>query len=299
MASDIAPVLSVIIIARNGPAQLRRCLVSLRSQPRFRECEVHVVTKFPAERKSGRITPGDENTHWHPVPKDATVPSMRSLGIAKASAGLVALLEDDCTLGSDWLASLLSSHQSDYPAVGGAVEPGDFSRGIDWAVYYCEYARFLAPFSGIVDALPGNNVAYRADSLDREAVADGFLDVFFHQRLREAGNDLLAADHMVVFNNNRRRFSDCTWMPFHHGRAYAAQRFSVCDRFRRLLYIVLSPLLPIVKLARTHREIVRRRRSDLPIARALPWIMLFYCSWSVGECLGYLAGAGNSCDEWR
>ena len=169
---------------------------------------------------------------------------------------------------------------------------------MDWAVYYCEYARFLTPYNGLVKALPGNNVSYKRGSLGSVA-SQGFFEIFFHQALRKAGTDLVAAEGMTVVNNHRRGISDCISIPYHHGRAYASQRFSGQQVSRRLLYTALSPLLPIVKSARTLKEIMARRRSDLPIARALPWIFLFHCSWSAGECLGYLAGPGSSGDKWR
>ena len=45
MTADTVPVLSVVLIAFNGPTQLHRCIASLKSQTRIDECEVVIVSK--------------------------------------------------------------------------------------------------------------------------------------------------------------------------------------------------------------------------------------------------------------
>lgn len=297
MVRDPAPLLSVVIVAFNGPLYLRRCIYSLTLQPRFREVEVHIVSNQSARLEIEYVS-GADNVHCHPVPASTTVPLMRSLGIENSRGRLVALLEDDCTVGPHWLDSLLAAHEKARPVVGGAVEPGDYSRPIDWAVYYCEYARFLAPLSGAVAALPGNNVSYRREFLQSLDTGSGFHEVFIHPELQATGSELYAAEDMVIFSVNRRCHADCIATPYHHGRAYAARRFSARDWRSRTLYFLLSPLLPILKSLRTLREIRTRRRPELPVIAVLPWIVLFHCCWSAGECLGYLAGAGNSAQRW-
>jgi hypothetical protein len=184
-------------------------------------------------------------------------------------------------------------------AVGGAIEPGDYTRGLDWGVFYCEFGRFMAPFSGPVNALPGNNVSYRSEAMDPALIKHGFYEIFIHERWQKSGIELYAVSDMVVKNNNSWRFANCTVIPFHHGRAYAGQRFGTRFSARRLIYAVLATLLPIVKSFRTFREVHSRRRRDLPLVRALPWILVFHGFWSMGELVGYLAGPGNSIGKWR
>jgi len=286
-----------VVVSFNGAALLSDCLSALITQPDFQEMEVHVISKL----KRGQVPEVHEETgriYWHQVPATETVPAMRSLGIMQSGAGLIALLEDDCIVGPHWSRSLLSAHQSDYPAVGGAIEPGPYTRGLDWGVFYCEFARFLLPFSGCVAALPGNNVSYKSEALDIESIQQGFYEVFIHENWRKSGIELYAAEGMVTSNNNTWNLENCTSIPFHHGRAYAGQRFGSHYGAKRICYGLLAMILPIIKSVRTLRQVISRRRTELPLLKALPWIIIFHSCWSLGEFVGYLAGPGDSIEKW-
>lgn len=294
-SSRSIPSLSVVVVSFNGENLLAKCLASLASQQGADQIEIHVLSKEPRTPQSGS-TPCIQ---WHQVDATTTIPAMRTAGVAKSTSNLVALLEDDCQVGPDWLQSILSAHQSEHPAIGGAIEPGDFKRGLDWGVFYCEFARFLSPFSGNVRALPGNNVSYKRQAIDQLHISEGFYDVFIHEQLQNSGTELIAHQDMVVRNTNTWTLEGCTLTPFHHGRAYAGQRFGPRFNFRRLLYGLLAPLLPVVKSVRTLREVRSRGRDDLPLVKPLPWILLFQSSWSAGEFVGYLAGSGDSIKKWQ
>jgi hypothetical protein len=75
-----------------------------------------------------------------------------------------------------------------------------------------------------------------------------------------------------------------------------AESFSI---WRKILYTVLSMGLPIVKVARLAREVAKRHRYQVEFFLSIPWVMIFLSSWSLGELIGYAAGAGHSADEWR
>lgn len=296
--SGLTPTLSVVVVSFNGDKLLDKCLAALVSQPGSQQIEIHVISR----NRRPDVPPGNGCStpiHWHEVTHTATIPEMRRLGIEKSNSELLALLEDDCLVGPHWLQAILAAHESGHPAIGGPIEPGDYRRGLDWAVFYCEFARFLTPFSGVVKALPGNNVSYKKGVIDQAHSADGFYEVFFHESLQNAGTELLANNYMLVTNVNSWRFEDCSISPFHHGRAYAAQRFGSQYSARRLFYGLVALLLPVVKSFRTLREIGSRRRKDLPRLKALPWIIIFHSCWSAGEFLGYFAGPGNSIGKWR
>ena len=296
--SGSPPILSVVVVSFNGEKLLSECLAALVSQPGTQQIEIHVISKktCPDVPPDGGRAP---RIHWHQVAATATIPEMRTLGIEQSTSELLALLEDDCLVGPQWLQSVLAAHQSGYPAIGGAIEPGDFSSGLDWGVFYCEFARFLAPFSGTVITLPGNNVSYKKKAIDPTLIRQGFYEIFIHETLQKSGSELFAENGMVVKNMNSWRFEDCSTSPFHHGRAYAGQRLGPQFSVRRLFYGLLAVLLPIVKSFRTLREIHSRKRTDLPLLKALPWILIFQSCWSAGELVGYLAGPGDSIGKWR
>src|SRR6185503_11180481 len=124
---------------------------------------------------------------WLEADPAETVPRMRALGIRRSQGETVALLEDDCEVSPGWCAAALGTGEA---VVGGPLEPDSYERGLDWAVFFCEYARFLPPLQGPVAALPGNNASYPrplvAGWLDAHG-DEGFLDVFAHEHWRERG----------------------------------------------------------------------------------------------------------------
>jgi hypothetical protein len=297
-SNNHAPALCVVVVSFNGDKLLEDCLSALVSQADSQLIEIHVISKTG----SPDVLPGNGGPtpiYWHEVPRTATIPAMRRLGIEKSNAELLALLEDDCVVGPQWLHAVLAAHRTAHPAIGGPIEPGAYGQGLDWGVFYCEFARFLAPFSGVVNALPGNNVSYKKAAIDQVHTTEGFYEIFFHENLQSAGTELFADNDMVVTNGNAWQFKDCSASPFHHGRAYAAQRFGPRYSARRLLYGLLALLLPIVKTFRTLKEISSRKRKDLPLLKALPWIIVFHSCWSAGELSGYFAGPGDSIGKWQ
>ena len=55
------------------------------------------------------------------------------------------MTEDHCVAGDGWLQSVVRAHEAADAAVGGAVENGATDRVVDWAVYFCEYGRYMLP----------------------------------------------------------------------------------------------------------------------------------------------------------
>ena len=146
--------------------------------------------------------------------------------------------------------------------------------------------------------LAGNNVSYKRAALDALPVTDGFYDVFVHQRWAGQGLALRADRSIVVRQVHHRDLHDVTSMPFHHGRGFAGARFPGARLPWRLTLSALALLLPLLTVARIMKLAFERRRVRR-LARALPWIVLFSTSWSLGESAGYLRGPGDSLSRWR
>jgi hypothetical protein len=239
---------------------------------------------------------------WLDAEPGHNVPHMRAAAIRLAAGEVVALLEDDCLVGPAWCEAVLDQ-RPDRPVVGGAIEPDGYTGGLDWAVFYCEYARFLPPLHGEVAALPGNNASYHRDLALRwldEHGADGFLDVAAHRDWQEEGIPLRAEGRMTVRNVNRWTQDTATRSAFHHGRAFGGLRFRGAGAVRRRLFFAGgSPLLPLLKTARVAREVLRRAGPRGSLVRALPWIIVFHTSWALGELVGYLFGPGRSAARWQ
>ncbi len=291
--------LSVIVVSFNSAAILARCLAALWPQIEPDEVTVLVVGRWPDDQPPHDLCSRFPWVQWLAAPAEATIPQMRSRGIECSQGDIVALLEDDCVVTESWRREVILVHQSPYPAIGGPIEPGDYGKGLDWGVYFCEYGRFMRPYSGIVSALPGNNVTYKRNALEKVDMREGFYEVFIHEQWQQAGQKLLADDKLAVHNINIWSGKNVTTVPYHHGRAFAGMRLSDQPVWRRLLYAVLAIGLPVIQIARLLRVILARQRYRSVFIKSLPWITLFYICWAVGEWMGYLFGSGKSASQWR
>lgn len=292
--------LSVIVVCLNSAQVREACLASLVSQVNGEGIEVLAVGPWETgNEEQNRMSQRFPNVSWLSVSNHTTVPQMRTCGILQSQGEVIALLEDDCVVADGWCLEILKAHTGNQPVIGGAVSPGDYRRFLDWAVYFCEYARFMAPFSGEKEALPGNNVTYKRASLPSLMEGQGFYEVFFHSEWLHSGGKLIADPALSVKNINQWSLRHITHFPFHHGRAFAGMRAGSYPIWRKILYSLLSIGLPVVKAARLAGEVANRRRYLVEFLFAIPWTMIFLTSWSVGELIGYTAGPGHSADEWH
>jgi hypothetical protein len=293
----------VVIASSNPAALLEQCLAALAPQVASTETEVIVV------RASGRADSIDKQRwsgsmpllRWIDAPEHSTVPRLRGLGLAAARAERIALLEDDCIVAADWCRQALSL-EGPAVATGGAVEPDSYDRTLDWAVYFCEYGRFMRPLVNSPGApLTGNNVVYTRAAFTRlppESLSE-FRETFVHAAWQRAGVPTTVTDRLVVTNVNRWQPRHVTSVPFHHGRAYAAERFAQRSGVSRLGFAILAIGLPLLKSARIVGETLSRKRLLGRLVAAFPWILVFVTSWSAGEFAGCLWGAGSSPSRWR
>lgn len=294
--------LSVIVVSFNGSVSLAKCLASLAPQARARDVEIIVASNWHDDFGAGAdLEKAFPEVLFVRAPDGTTIPMLRHLGIKASCGALIGLLEDDCEMAPDWCAAVLEAHQSAAVAIGGAVEAGPYSRALDWGVYFCEYGRYMLPFpSGPASDLPGNNVSYKREAL--EALPDssnGFYDVFVHRRWAREGRLMRLDATIVVRNMNFWRLRHVTSVPFHHGRAFGGQRSAPWPRPFRAGLSVLALFLPLLAVARIMKNTLRRRRHLSRLFQAVPWIVSFTVSWSLGEGAGYLLGPGDSPMRWR
>lgn len=297
------PHLTVVIASTNDGALLIRCLDALTADAGTDAVELLVARdvgrtegldgasvreRFPAVR-------------WLDAPPGSTVPALRAAGIAAARGGIVGLLEDDCVVRPGWCTAAVAAHTSADLGIGGAVEPGPYARALDWAVYFCEYGRFMLPVRETpVPALPGNNVTYKRHALaELPPSPDGFQEVFVHDAWQRSGRTIRATPSLVVTNINAWSLRDVTVVPYHHGRSYAARRFGARGVVVRTGVAAMTLGLPALKTCRIVVATLSRKRLAGRLLAALPWILVFATSWSVGEGVGCLWGPGTSPARWR
>ena len=284
------PVLSIVIGSQNARPTIRECLTELENQRSTADIEIIVadnstdgtVKIIQAEFPKVRIVK---------CPVSYFVPQLWEAGINDSRGEIVALLAANCIPQMDWAASILKAHEDPYPGIGGAIENDGSGGLVEWAVYFCRYSRFMLPFSEqTVKDIPGDNASYKRWALDRckNVRRDGFWEPMIHSELRKDGFQVFLKPTIVV----NHRLTSTIWMflrqRFWHGRQFGSDRASKIGGIQRIMFVLLSPLLPAVFIIRIGREILAKKRHTTQFILSLPILALLLMSWAAGEMSGYL-----------
>ncbi len=284
----------MVVGSQDADLPLLACLESLVPQAEPLGAEVLVAgslgdeTRRVIERRFPRV-------HVLAAGPDLLVPELWELGLRWAAAPIVALTTAQCRPAADWLTSAAQALEDapEASAVGGPIEPPQGGSAADWAVYFARYAAYMPPVpDGPVAEIPGDNAVYRKKDLDLywQEGSGGFWETLVHRRMRSAGRSLRMSPTMGVCLVPGQRPGPFVRARFRHGRHFAATRPGD-PRWRRFLRLFLSPLLPGLLLARVGRRVVSHRPDWSPrYLAALPWLAIFFASWSLGEAAGYISG---------
>jgi glycosyltransferase involved in cell wall biosynthesis len=290
------PKLSVVIASVNGGKSLADCIASLEPQKHGDDIEIVVCESF--DDAVAKDTHSQfPNVRFFHFSERKSIPELRVTGILNARGDVIALTEDHCIVHEHWVASVLSAHTSPYLVIGGAVENVATERLIDWAVFFCEYGRYMIPIaSGAIKDLPGPNVSYKRAVLEnfRDVFATAAWEPFWHSRLMDAGVTLFSDPRLIVYHRKNFTLGGFLRERFHYARSFAGERVKDAPWIYRAMYICGSPFLSPLLLSRIVVAVWRKHRKQRELILSLPYIFLFTLAWSLGEFIGYAAGQGNS-----
>lgn len=298
---ESAPKISIVIAAWNSPAALDKCLRSLQGQGQASDAEVIVASNY-SDLDIEAVARRFPHVSYLTLPKDCTVPELRTAGIGQASGEVVALLEDHCLLHKDWYEKMKSAQQSSYAAVGGAVDNASCDQVLDWAVYFYDYGKYMSPNrGGVVKSLSGNNVSYKRSVLNdiNDSFSTGFYEAFIHDELIKRGYTLYLEPDAIVYHAKSYRFSMAASECYHHGRAFAGMRIDGATYSKRAIFLAGSLLLPVLLPARVVARTLRKKSHLRELALSLPCLLALLSCWSLGEFCGYAFGTGASSRKWR
>ena len=294
------PLVSVVIPSVTGLPAIADCLDALARQDAEGQAQVLVVDRCGEEVREAlrRRFPHVEVIAADP---GTSIPALRAAGVARARGSMVAVLEDHCDVAPGWLAAIARQHAAGAAAVGGAVENGSVDRTVDWAAFFCEYARFMPPVPrGMVDEITGNNSVYARTVLEgtgAEDPASAVWETFLHDRLRARGVRLLSDPDLAVTHKKSFGYAEFLGQRYHYSRSYAAMRLRGAPSWKRAAYACSTPLLPPLLLGRIALVVARKRRHGARFLRALPVLATFVVSWAVGEAMGAMLGPGRSLEK--
>ncbi|MCC7355348.1 MAG: hypothetical protein IT330_16520 [Anaerolineae bacterium] len=305
MADKDAIALSVVVRVVGGDAFLRRCLDHLVKQTGGRAMEVIVPydslvrgvagleRDFPQVRF---VDMGVIGTDGRPVPPGEAhllYDRRTAKGLAVARGEILALLEDYGAPGPDWCTQVLDAHLLPYGVIGGAVEQ-EADGTLNWAVYFLDFGRYQLPLrEGPVAYLSDVNVSYKRPILEsvRSLWEEKYNEVTVHWALARQGAVLWQRPQIVVRQDRGRlALPSLIVERFAWGRLFASRRVQEVAVATRVKYAVLSPLIPVILLARIAQKVFRSRRHRAKFLRSFPVLIVLALSWCLGEFVGYVSG---------
>jgi GT2 family glycosyltransferase len=221
----------------------------------------------------------------------ATVPELRAAALRAATGDVLAIVDPDCRLDAGWLATARAAMRH-APAICGPVEYDGRSLTA-WAAFLAEYGAFLPPSSARA-GVAGTNLVVRRSALEAIGAFDGpFWKDEIVDRLRASGVRPYYLPNLLVHHRRPWRPSEFAVDRFHQGRCYAARRRRpAAERLARAKVWLLISLLLFGRLASSYWS---KRRSHVAFLVASPVVFVFLMAWALGEAIGYLLGAGDSC----
>jgi len=301
------PALTVVVTVVSDTSEesdtlhLEGCLEALRQQidPPSMEVLVTCDARLPGIKELEQKFP---EVGFIAVEKLRTVRSgpsrehhdeLRGIGIRKARAPLVALIEDVGRPDAHWAAELVKEHAEPYAAIGGAMENG-IDRPLNWALYFGDFGRYQNPVPrGTSPFVSDANVCYKRDALERVADAwpDSYNEAVVHGALASRGETLALSPRVIVYQHRLNlHLGPALVERYVWGRSYAATRVAGVAASRRAIFAVLCPLLPFVLFLRQLKNVLRTKRNIGAFVRASPLTAMLDIAWSYGEFVGYLTG---------
>jgi len=299
------PRLSVVVTVVDGGETLRRCLAALATQEDPPDLQVIVpfddsvgyvgdlVAAFPGFQAYPLGPVATERPPESPAGQHELFDRRRAAGLAAATGRVVCLLEDRSVPAADWARTVDRLHSMPYLVIGGAVECG-IDRMLNWAVYFCDFARYQLPLeAGPRDYVTDVNISYKREALEKTRALweQRYHETTVNWALRRAGEVLyLSPDPVVRQHREGLSLNAILHERFVWGRLFAYTRARECTSVRRLAYAVLSPALPFLLFVRQARGQFSKRVRRLTFLRVAPVTFLLLASWSLGESVGYITG---------
>jgi Glycosyl transferase family 2 len=296
--SPLRPQISIVVVVltRNRDA-LDRCLTAIANQTGNHATEIIVpcddsarhllliAQAFPAVRFVA--VSGGQRTYAE----------LRAIGVKESTASIVALTEDHCIPAPDWVAKILSAHESAYAAIGGTVEKQVPDSALNWAFFLADYVRYANPISaGPTNNLTDCNVTYKRAELDKIHCTwqDEFHEPAVHDALRACGAELWLTPEVTVFQQRTLEFRGAMRDRYVFGRLFACTRCSNWGLVKRLRYSLLALPLPVILIARIALHVLKRRRYFKEFLWTFPYLALISTTWTIGEVLGYATGRAEA-----
>lgn len=297
-ASATPPLLSAILVARDGWHDLDKLLEHLRNQTIQAEIELLIVgdTLEKLAVSESRIR-GFHSVRSLELAPLISVSSAHFSGVMFARAPLVVFCEDHCFPEPGWAAALVEAHEGPWAAVAPLMLNNNPARAVSRALMNVEYGIFRDPSqAGVRDFLPGHNSCYKKRALldfSHRFTSLHDTEYLLHLEMRQAGWQLFQSAEARTAHTNISLFWPALICCFHAGRCFAAHRAADWTVGKKLVYALGSALLPFVRQQR-YRRYLQRSVDGQQAPRIMPLTFLLFSANALGQIIGNLAGRGSS-----
>ena len=291
------PLMSVIVTIGERRRRGLRCIDAIQAQRGAPPMQIIVVDVFPSGGHLGR-----SGIDYLPLPGCESINAAKAAGAGRATAPVMAFLEDHCVPEPGWAAAVHRAFTQNPEVAAVAYSFGNLNP-VNWvsrSFLVLAYGPWMGPApSGPVSTPSWMNVAYHRKTL--ATVPDlaawfGCEGLFLH-RIKVAGAKFWHAGDAEVRHLNHpgllgsARDSAC-WQ-----RLFAATRVEIdgWGWFRRIAYALGTiPFGPSLITFRLARRLWARPEMRSQLVKALPLVFFVYTWGSFSEVLGYIAGAGDA-----
>ncbi len=276
------------VAAPRENALLVACLQSLVDQCRALGAEI-VVARLESWRDLADLEMRFPAVRFVGMGEGVSLPQLRAAALSQAKGAIIALTEDHCVAGEDWLSGLVSVIDGGADVCGGAMGNAQRQRAVDCGAFFSEYGFFSRQEEEAQPLITGANVAYGPHVVEdvRRMMARGEWENIVHDALLRQGRVLAFNSKAVIYQNMSYRFCHFVKDRYQHGRDYARRRLDD-QGARRWVYLVGALALPVLLTWRVGRKTAEGDRGDF--IRALPFTFSFFAAWAAGEAIGYWLG---------
>ena len=295
---SVVPALSAIVVVPDRYQTVQLTMSHLKKQTVAKQIEVILVVP---SRQQSQVGESDLSCFhsWYVIEigKITSIAHGSVAGIRCAHAPVIALTEDHAFPDKKWAELFIVAHKQKWAAVGPCMRNGNPDNMVSWGDFYQAYGEWAYPVApGLVRHLPGHNSSYKRDIL--LAYDDRLEDLMqaesvLHRHLRADGHELMLESGTCTTHLNFTTWS--RWMPeqYYAGRMFAATWALTWSFPRRLFFTIASPLIPLVRLWRVQKRVLRAK-SFIFFLHLMPVVFAGLLMHGIGQMVGYLAGYGDS-----
>jgi glycosyltransferase involved in cell wall biosynthesis len=287
--------LSVIITSFNAGKTISTCLHSLKDQNAHDEFEVIVVDSSGDD--TGDIVEKEfPEVRLFRFSERKYCGDARNYGLSVARGNIVAFTDADCIVDRNWVKSILSAHRSPHLVIGGAIANSADQNASGWAAYFTEFSSWMPDTTaGRMVDVAGANMSYKRIVFENYGnFIEGTYcsDSDFHWRIAKDKHFPHFEPAILVYHNGISTFSKMIRHEYYHGCCFGRVRAwsKGWSKVKRELYASLFFFI-FVKLFLKITVLNIKNHTYFPhFLRVIPQLLAGLYSWSIGECIGYMAG---------